>query len=61
MWFSIRLSRHLRLGVPWWIAILVAPFIILGVAALLTFDIVVWLLTGAVGLIATLVETIRDR
>jgi hypothetical protein len=46
MWFSLRLSRHLRLGIPWWMAIVVYPFVLVGITALVVLNVVVWLLAG---------------
>jgi hypothetical protein len=51
MWISLRLSRHLRLGVPWWLAILFYPVIVVGYAIALLLYLVAMLLTGVAWLV----------
>jgi len=49
---SFRLSRNLHAHIWWWLAVLLYPFVLLGVIAIFIIDVVVWLVTLPFGLLA---------
>jgi hypothetical protein len=64
MWFSFRLGRHLRLGLPWPIAIIAAPFTLLGLAILLILNIAfwaVWLVIMGIAWVAVWIGHLGDK